>query len=158
MRRYELTDEAWLRIEPLLPSTNRPGGQWNDHRITLNGMFWILNSGSAWRNLPERYGIWQSIYRRYMRWTCEGLFDRILKTLRLQLDEEGYIDHEQFNIDGTSIRVEQSAAGARKKRRSRKSLTIMDWEEDEGVGQQASSGNRWQRHSTCRGANAGPEA
>ena len=115
MRRYELTDAAWLHIEPLLPPTNQPGGQWNDHRKTLNGIFWILNSGTAWRDLPGRYGCWESVYNRYQRWTRDGLFDRILETLHLQLDEEGYIDWEQFNIDGTNIRAEQSAAGARKK-------------------------------------------
>ena len=134
MRRYELTDAAWLRIEPLLPPTNQPGGRWNDHRKTLNGIFWILNSGTAWRDLPGRYGCWESIYNRYQRWTRDGLFDRILETLHLQLDEEGYIDWEQFNIDGSNIRADQSAAGAQKKRRSCKSLSIMDLEEDEGVG------------------------
>ena len=54
-RRYELTDEAFERIEPLLP-TQKPGGQWKDHRTVLNGMFWILNSGAQWRDMPERYG------------------------------------------------------------------------------------------------------
>lgn len=114
MRRYELTDEAWQRLEPLMPSP-RPGGRWNDHRTTLNGMFWVLNSGAPWRDLPERYGKWQSIYHRYRRWTRDGLFPRILQTLQLELDEQGRIDWSQFNIDGSNIRAERAAAGARKK-------------------------------------------
>jgi transposase len=113
-RRYEMTDEAWERIEPLLPKQGR-GGRWNDHRTMLNGMFWVLNSGAPWRDLPERYGRWQSVYDRYRRWTREGLFDRILHRLHVQLDAEGRIDWSVFDVDGTNIRADRSAAGARKK-------------------------------------------
>jgi len=117
MRRYELTDEAWLRLEPLMPLTTRPGGQWRDHRVTLNGMFWVLNSGAPWRDLPRRYGYWKTVYGRYRRWTHEGLFDRVLSTLHLQLDELGGIDWSQFDIDGTNIRANHGAIGASKKKR-----------------------------------------
>ena len=113
-RRYELTDEAWERIEPLLPVQTR-GGRWNDHRITLNGIFWILNSGAQWRDLPERYGKWQSVYDRYRRWTREGLFDRILHRLHLELEADGRIDWSVFDVDGSNIRADRSAAGAGKK-------------------------------------------
>lgn len=115
MRRYELTDEAWDRLEPLMPPTDQPGGRWRDHRTTLNGMFWVLNSGAPWRDMPERYGKWKTVYGRYRRWAREGLFDRILDTLHLQLDELGQIDWSQFDVDGTSIRADHAAAGARKK-------------------------------------------
>ncbi len=113
-RRYELTDEAWERLEPLLPRQAR-GGRWNDHRVTLNGIFWILNCGAQWRDLPERYGKWQSVYDRYRRWTRDGLFDRILHRLHLELDDDGRIDWSVFNVDGSSIRADRSAAGAGKK-------------------------------------------
>jgi transposase len=110
-RRYELTDEAFERIEPLLPKQG-PGGRWNDHRTVLNGMFWILNSGAQWRDMPERYGKWQSVYDRYRRWTEEGLFERILQRLHLELDSDGRIDWDVFDVDGSNIRAHQSAAGA----------------------------------------------
>lgn len=113
-RRYELRDEAWERIEPLLPKQGR-GGRWNDHRTTLNGMFWILNSGAQWRDMPARYGKWKSIYDRYRRWTRQGLFDRILRRLHVQLDKEGRIDWSVFDVDGSNIRADRSAAGAGKK-------------------------------------------
>ena len=132
-KRYELTDEAWLRLEPLMPP-QAPGGQWNDHRKTLNGMFWVLNSGAPWRDMPERYGKWQSIYHRYRRWARNGLLDRMLKTLQLELDDQGRIDWSQFNIDGSNIRAERSAAGARKKGVPTKSLKITDLAAHEGVG------------------------
>ncbi len=67
-RRYEMRDEAYERIEPLLPKQRSGGGQWVDHRIVLNGMFWVLNSGAQWRDMPERYGKWQTVYSRYRRW------------------------------------------------------------------------------------------
>ncbi len=113
-RRHELTDEAYERIEPLLPK-QRPGGRWNDHRVVLNGMFWILNSGTQWRDMPERYGKWQTVYDRYRRWTREGLFDRILHRLHLELDDDGRIDWDVFDVDGSNVRAHQSAAGASKK-------------------------------------------
>jgi putative transposase len=126
MRRYELTDEAWERIAPLLPRQKR-GGKWREHRTILNGMFWVLNSGAPWRDLPERYGAWKTIYGRYRRWTAEGLFNRILHRLHLQLDDEGRINWSQFNVDGSNIRADRSAAGARKK--GDKSPKITPWDD-----------------------------
>lgn len=126
-RRYELTDEAWERIEPLLPAQGR-GGRWNDHRTTLNGMFWILNSGAQWRDMPERYGKWQSVYDRYRRYVREGLFDRLLDRLHLSLDEDGRIDWSVFSVDGSSIRADRSAAGAGQKGASQ-NLQTTGWDD-----------------------------
>lgn len=126
-RRYELTDLAWERIVPLLPRQTR-GGRWNDHRIVMNGIFWILNSGAQWRDLPERYGKWQSVYDRYRRWTREGLFDRILHRLHLELDDDGRIDWTVFDVDGTNIRADRSAAGAGKKG-AKQSRATTDWDD-----------------------------
>jgi hypothetical protein len=60
VRRHELTDQAWAEIAPLLPPTGRPGGQWADHRRVVNGILWKLATGVPWRDLPERYGPWQT--------------------------------------------------------------------------------------------------
>lgn len=129
-KRYELTDEAWARIEPLMPRQGR-GGKWNDHRAMLNGIFWVLNSGAPWRDVPERYGHWKTVYGRYRRWTHEGLFDRILHALHLALDEQGRIDWSQFNVDGSNIRADRSAAGARKsaKKGSKTSRSTTPWDD-----------------------------
>jgi transposase len=114
MARYELTDEQWDLIKALFPSQKR-GGRWNDHRITLNGMLWILRSGAPWRDLPERYGKWKSVYDRFNRWRREGFFDRILKALRIRLNKEGKIDWDLWLVDGSNVRASRAAAGARKK-------------------------------------------
>ncbi len=113
-RRYELRDEAYERIESLLPK-QKPGGQWRDHRTVMNGMFWVLNSGAQWRDMQDRYGKWETVYGRYRRWSREGLFDRILERLHLELDDDGRIDWDVFDVDGSNVRAHQSAAGALKK-------------------------------------------
>ena len=85
-KRYELTDEGWERIVDPLPGQAR-GGRWREHRLILNGMFWVLNSGAPWRDMPDRYGKWETVNGRYRRRTREGLFERILGRLHVPLDE-----------------------------------------------------------------------
>lgn len=114
VRRYELSDEAFALVADLLPRNGRRGGQWHDHRTALNGMFWILHSGAQWRELPERYGPWQTVYWRYNRWRRDGTIDRMLERLQLRLDAEGRIDVDLWCIDATQIRASRAAAGARR--------------------------------------------
>lgn len=116
MRRYELTDGQWELLRDLLPAnSNQRGCPWKDHRTILNGIFWVLRSGAPWRDLPERYGPWQTVYDRFRRWQREGLFDRILEQLQVRLDAEGRIDWDLWCVDGSSIRASKAAAGGGKK-------------------------------------------
>ena len=92
-RHYELTGEQFALIEDLLPANGKPGGQWNDHLTTLNGILWALHTGAQWRELPERYGKWKSDHYRLSRWRADGTFDHILERLHMRLDEQGRIDH-----------------------------------------------------------------
>jgi transposase len=114
MRRYELTDEQWAVIEPLLPraATGRP---LRDPRVRLNGMFWVLRSGAPWRDLPERFGPWQTVYHHFNSWRRRKVFERILEALQVRLDREGRIDWDLWCVDGTMVRASQSAAGGGKK-------------------------------------------
>lgn len=114
MRRYELSEKQFSLIEDLFPKNGRKGQQWNDHRITLNGIFWILHTGAQWRELPERYGNWKSVYDRFNRWSRNGMINRILERLQMKLDEEGRIDLDTWCIDSTIVRASRSAAGARR--------------------------------------------
>jgi len=86
-RRYELSDEQWELIRSVMPR-RKAGGRWNDHRTMLNGMMWVLKSGSPWRDMPERYGSWKSVYDRFRRWSADGTLDRILARLRYRLDKD----------------------------------------------------------------------
>jgi transposase len=113
VRRYGLSDDEWAAVAPLLtaPTTGRPR---RDDRTTLDGAFWKLCSGASWRDVPERYGPWQTVYDRSTRYRDDGTLDRILKALRVRLDAEGHIDHSTWMIDGTSVRASRVASGARK--------------------------------------------
>lgn len=129
MRRYELSDEQWERIADLFPSNEgKRGAPWQDHRKMLNGMFWILCSGAPWRDLPERYGKWKTVYDRFRRYRMEGMFDKILSRLQLELNEAGLIDYHLWEVDSTTVRAHKSAAGAGEKRGTKpkkESLQIM---------------------------------
>ncbi len=72
--RGDLSDEQWRLIQGLLPTQGR-GGKWNGHRATFDGIMWILRTGAPWRDLPERYGKWASVYHRVNRWRKDGTFD-----------------------------------------------------------------------------------
>lgn len=133
MRRYELTDEQFGLISDLLPLNGRRGGQWNDHRTTLNGIFWILHSGAQWREMPERYGKWKSVYDRFNRWRKNGMIDRILQRLQMKLDKDGRIDWDLWCIDGTNVRASRSAAGAGETKTPRNRRTT-HWAAAEGGG------------------------
>ncbi len=116
MQRHELSDAQWELIADLMPRPGRRGGgRWRDHRQVVNGLMWKLATGAQWRDLPERYGPWQTIHERFSRWRREGLFDRLSDRLRLRLKTEGLIDLDLWCIDSTSVRVSRSAAGAGKK-------------------------------------------
>ena len=117
---YLLTDDQWQQIEDLLPPNRRRGGQWKGHRLVLDGILWVLSDGGRWRNVPERFGPWQTVYDRFRKWCREGLWDRILCRLQARKMQDGEIDWSLFAIDGTVIRAHQSAAGAGKKTRRRR--------------------------------------
>jgi transposase len=79
MSRYELTDFEWRVIDPLLPNKPRGVPRVDDRRV-LNGIFWILRSGSPWRDLPGRYGPHTTCYNQFRRWTKAGVWNRIMVT------------------------------------------------------------------------------
>jgi transposase len=113
-RRYELTDEGFALIADLLPPTDEPGGRWNDHRTTLNGIPWALHTGARWREVPRRYGPRGTVYGRFRRWRADGTFDRILERLHPELNDRGLIDNDLWCVDATSIRASRAAAGGGK--------------------------------------------
>jgi transposase len=117
MKRHELSDQQWELLAPFFPPRPRQrGGQWKDDRIILNGIFWRLNTGAPWRDLPSRYGKWKTVHDRFSKLRKSGLLDRILETLQLRLDEKGLIDFDLWCVDGSSIRASRAAAGASKKK------------------------------------------
>lgn len=80
--RFELTEERWQRLCPLLPPQRPPTGRPNiDHRTVLGGILWVMRTGAAWHDLPDRFGPWQTVHSRYRRWRHAGIWQRILDAL-----------------------------------------------------------------------------
>ena len=116
MKRHELTDEQWEMVEALIPhKPSRTGRPPRDRRIMLSGIFWILGTGAPWRDLPERFGPWQTVYDHFSHWRREGVFAKVVEALQVKLDERGLIDWELWCVDGANVRAARAAAGADKK-------------------------------------------
>ncbi len=119
INRGDLSNEQWERLKSLLPSEKpRTGKPNHDHRRVVNGILWILRTGAPWRDLPERYGKWQSVATRFYRWQKGGIWNQILVKLQAMpaagyayADEQGKLDWEVHYVDGTVIRAHQHAAG-----------------------------------------------
>jgi transposase len=110
--RHDLTDAEWARLEPLLPAHPRQGHRWNDHHTVLNGIFYRTRVGCPWRDLPEQYGNWKTVYNRHRRWSGDGTWEMILDALRAGCDEAEGADWS-VSVDSTVVRAHQHAAGAR---------------------------------------------
>jgi transposase len=107
MARFDLSDAEWSVISPLLPNKPRGVPRTDDRRV-LNGIFWTLRTGSPWRDLPERYGPYTTVYNRYNRWAKAGVWLRIFETLAARSPDSLHL------IDASIIRAHQHAAGGKK--------------------------------------------
>jgi transposase len=111
--RHDLTEEQWAQLEPHLPAqTGNRGGQWADHRQVVNGVMWRTRTGSPWRDLPQCYGRWKTVYNRHRRWSGDGTWEQALSKIRTGADQDA--DQSWVaSVDGTVIRAHHHAAGAR---------------------------------------------
>nr|WP_296263771.1 IS5 family transposase [Pseudomonas sp. UBA6562] len=114
-KRYEISNEAWDAVSDLFIETRRRGRPRVSDRLMLDGVLWILCSGAAWRDMPERFGPWSTVYQRFRDWRNNGALDRMLKRLHLKLNEQGLIDLQTWMIDSTAVRATRASSGARKK-------------------------------------------
>ena len=113
MRRYEISDENWQRIEHLLPGKQGdPGRTAQDNRRFINAVLWIARTGAPWPDLPERFGKYNSVFQRFNRWSKNGTWQRIFK----QLQDP---DLEWLMLDSTTVRAHQHVAGQKKLQPSR---------------------------------------
>ena len=135
--RYDLTDFEWSVIEPLLPMDRR-GPKPKNNRQIINGMFYVLRAGSPWRDLPERYGPYTTVYNRFNRWRKAGIWDRLMDAI-----VKAHGGKVQM-IDSSIVRVHQHASGVKKR------VEFVVWAEAE-----AASPRRSTRGSMRRGARSG---
>ena len=119
MARFDLGDQEWAIISPLLPNKPRGVPRQDDRRV-LNGIFWTLRTGSPWRDLPERYGPYTTIYNRYNRWAKAGVWLRIFAVLAERSPDSLHL------IDSSIVRTHQHAAGGKKGERITPSAVLVE--------------------------------
>lgn len=107
MARFDLTDEEWAIIAPLLPKQGR-GPERKDDRKVLNGIFYILRTGAPWRDLPDRYGPRTTVYNRYVRWGERGVWQGIFESLAQECEDALVF------IDASIVKAHRAAAGSKK--------------------------------------------
>jgi transposase len=109
-----LSDGAWEQIEPLLPSSaGLRGGRWRDHRQVIEAIAWRYRTGAPWRDLPEEFGPFQTIWKRHDRWSRDGTWERLVAAVQSDADAAGELDW-LVSVDSTVVRAHQHAAGARR--------------------------------------------
>lgn len=106
MRRHELSDAEWKRIEGILPVRTGPRSKRGD-RDFVNAVIWRVRTGVPWRDLPDRFGAWKTVYNRFDRWSKRGIWKRIFEELAIEVDEAGSL------LDATIVRAHQDAAGGK---------------------------------------------
>jgi len=110
--RFELSDEEWELLEPLMPKARKSARR--DDRKVMNAIFYVLRTGMPWRDLPERYGPYTTAYNRFNRWSRRGIWRRIFDTLAAKSRESLYL------IDSTIVKAHRAASGAKGRRKSRR--------------------------------------
>jgi transposase len=112
-RRGDLSDGQWAVLEPLLPAAKRPGRppKWSRRQL-IDGIRWRVRTGAPWREAPERYGCWQTVYGLFRRWHRDGTWARLLSVLQVRADTAGVLGWD-VSVDSTIVRAHQHAAGAR---------------------------------------------
>ena len=108
--KYELEDHQWKKIKHMLPGqAGNPGKTALDNRKFISAVMWVARNSAPWRALPEKYGNWNSVHRRFMRWSRNGIWQMIFNTLSVNADTKWIM------IDSTIVREHQHSSGARKK-------------------------------------------
>lgn len=109
--RHSVSDEVWERIKDKLPGSGKGRGvRAKDNRLFIDAVLYVGKTGIQWRDLPQRYGKWNSVFVRFNRWSKAGIWEKIFKDFRDN-------DHglQALMLDSTTIRANQEAAGALKK-------------------------------------------
>ena len=108
MPRRILSDSQWVRVALLLPGKDGdPGRSARDNREFLEAVLWIARTGAPWRDLPDEFGLWNSVFQRFRRWARKGVFERVFEALSVDADFEHVL------IDGTIVRLHQHGAGVK---------------------------------------------
>lgn len=112
--RHELTDAQWQRIEPLLPGkAGDPGRTAADNRLFVNAVLYVLKTSISWADLPERFGKFNTVWKRYDRWCAAGVWERVGRALG---DADLTGEHDEVQLDSTSVKAHPTASTGRRPR------------------------------------------
>ena len=122
MVRRWLRDDQWERLESMLPGkAGDPGRTGEDNRLFIEAVLWVARTGSPWRDLPAEFGLWNSVYKRFGRWSNNGVLQRVFAALAKD------VDFEEVFLDSTIVRAHQHSSGAAKKKdRKRSGARVAD--------------------------------
>ena len=107
MHRHALTDDQWRRLQAILPKQKAWPEATRGDRLFIEAVLYRAKTGMPWRDLPERFGPWKSVYNRFSNWAKRGHWATIFKELQLEVDETGSI------VDGSVVRAHQDASGGK---------------------------------------------
>jgi transposase len=111
--RWELNDEQWSVVEPVLRPVRRAdnrGRPWHETRSVLNGVLWVLGTGAQWREMPEKYPPYQTCHRRFQQWVRNGKLEEALKRLARNLHQQGKLNLEEAFVDATFASAKKGAS------------------------------------------------
>lgn len=122
MARHRLTDKQWKLIEEVFPEPAATGRPPADARLMVDGILWRLRTGAPWRDLPEEFGPWITVYKHFDQWNSDGTLDEIKQMLLKRIVDSDGLDTDLWCVDGTIVRAARCAAGGGKKgiRKNRK--------------------------------------
>jgi transposase len=108
--RFDVSDEEWARLWELIPHKELGRTSWH-LRAQFNGIMWKYRTGSPWRDVPERYGKWATVYDRFRTWRDDGVWEALFQAVLDDAESRGEIDW-RVSVDSTTNRAHQHAAGA----------------------------------------------
>jgi len=109
LSRGDLSEAEWRLLQDLLPAERgRKSRPAHDNRTIVNGILWRIRTGAPWRDVPEKYGKWMTVYQRFRRWSEAGIWEAVASTLT-----QAMADNRHHSIDSTTVRGHPQAAGAK---------------------------------------------
>lgn len=117
MSRHGVTDQEWNAIRVFLPRERqgKRGRPWSDHRTVISGIFWVLATGAPWRDLPEEFGNWSTVYKRFRQWCRNGLWMKIWNKVVIHLRRKKQLSFWLWSVDGSIVRAHHASVGGSKK-------------------------------------------
>lgn len=114
----DLIDDQWKIVSAILPADpmreDKRGRPWSEQRKVFNGILWVLRTGAPWKDMPPRYGPYQTAHRRFQNWVRSGVIEKVLLALAAHLKEAGGLDLKECFVDGTFVPAKKGGAASGK--------------------------------------------